>query len=70
MMKKIRDLSDRFKDELAGILNLALLNLQTLILNGKFTKSERMKSEIEDYKDDINPIRKYVADNISLDSIL
>lgn len=66
--EKIRDLSDRFKDELAGILNLALLNLQTLILNGKFTKSDRMKSEIEDYKDDINPIRKYVADNISLDS--
>lgn len=65
--EKIRDLSDRFKDELAGILNLALSSLQTLILNGKFTKSDRMKTEIEEYKDDINPIRRYVNDNITLD---
>ena len=65
--EKIRDLSDRFKDELAGILNLALKNLQVLIANGKFTKSERMIEEIEEYKDDINPIRKYVSENIELD---
>lgn len=65
--EKIRDLSDRFKDELAGILNLALENLQVLIANGKFTKSERMVQEIEEYKDDINPIRKYVSENIELD---
>ncbi|WP_151946628.1 phage/plasmid primase, P4 family [Aliarcobacter butzleri] len=65
--EKIRDLSDRFKDELAGILNLALENLQVLISNGKFTKSERMVEEIEEYKDDINPIRKYVSENIEQD---
>ena len=66
--EKIRDLSDRFKDELAGILNLALQNLEILIINGKFTKSARMKEDIEEYKDDINPIRKYVSENIELDN--
>lgn len=66
--EKIRDLSDRFKDELSGILNLALKALQTLISNGKFTKSARMLNEIEEYKDDINPIRKYVSENIELDT--
>jgi len=65
--EKIRDLSDRFKDELGGILNLALKKLQVLIKNGRFTKSQRMVENIEEYKDSINPIRKYVNDNISLD---
>lgn len=65
--EKIRDLSDRFKDEMSGILNLALKNLQNLVANGKFTRSERMKTEIEAYKDDINPIRNFVKDNIRLE---
>lgn len=66
--EKIRDLSDRFKDELGGILNLALESLQTLIANGRFTKSLRMIENIEEYKDDINPTRRYVNDNIELDT--
>ncbi len=65
--EKVRDLSDRFKDELAGILNLALKNLQILIKNGTFTKSDRMKADIESYKDEVNPMRKYIEDNITLD---
>jgi len=65
--EKIRDLSDRFKDELGGILNLALEKLQNLIKNGKFTKSNRMIESIEEYKDDINHTRKCINDNIELD---
>lgn len=62
--EKIRDLSERFKDEMSGILNLALKHLQNLVSNGRFTKSERMSAEIEAYKDDINPIRNFVKENV------
>jgi P4 family phage/plasmid primase-like protien len=65
--EKIRDLSDRFKDEMSGILNLALKSLQNLVANGKFTRSDRMKTEIEAYKDDINPIRNFVKDNVRVE---
>lgn len=66
--EKIRDLSDRFKDEMSGILNLALESLKNLVHNGKFTKSERMKREIEEYKDDINPIRNFIKDNVVIEN--
>ena len=65
--EKIRDLSERFKDEMSGILNMALRNMQELVKNGKFTKSERMEKEIEAYKDDINPIRNFVKESIRVD---
>lgn len=65
--EKVRELEDRFKDEMSGILNMALLHLQTLIANGKFTKSERMKKDMEEYKDSINPIRRYITDCIKED---
>ncbi|NOQ32438.1 MAG: hypothetical protein GQ570_15120 [Helicobacteraceae bacterium] len=65
--EKIRDLSERFKDEMGGILNLSLRAMQTLVANGKFTKSKKMQGEIEAYKDEINPIRTFVTENIKLD---
>ena len=60
--EKVRELSTRFEDEMNGILNLALQHLQNLIKNGKFTKSDQLKATIEKYKDQSNPIRRYISD--------
>jgi len=65
--EKVRALSDRFEDEMNGILNLALQHLDNLIKNGKFTKSERLRETIENYKDQSNPIRRYINDCLELD---
>ena len=65
--EKVRALSDRFEDEMNGILNLALQHLGNLIKNGKFTKSERLKETIENYKDQANPIRRYINDCLETD---
>jgi P4 family phage/plasmid primase-like protien len=62
--EKIRDLSERFKDEMAGILNLALVGLIRLKTNGRFTRSERAKEELDQYKDEVNPVRGFVKSAI------
>jgi len=65
--KKIRNLSDRFADEMSGIFSLAMEGLDRLISQGKFTKSKRMLAEIEEYKDEVNPMRAFVKDAIVAD---
>lgn len=65
--QKIRGLSDRFNDELAGIFNMALAGLKRLIKQNKFTRSKRMQTELEEYKDSINPLRTFVKDVIIAD---
>lgn len=65
--QKIRGLSERFNDEMAGIFNLALSGLKRLIKQGKFTRSKRMLAELEEYKDEVNPIRAFVRDAIIAD---
>lgn len=62
--QKIRGLSDRFNDEMAGIFNLALSGLMRLVKQGKFTRSKRMLSELEEYRDDVNPMRAFVRDAV------
>lgn len=62
--KKVRGLSERILDELDGILNWALLGLENLTKNGSFTKSQKMRAEIESYKDEVNPIRRFVKEAI------
>ena len=57
--EKIRDLTTRFRDERAGILNMALTALRRLIQNGTFSQSEESKKFMEEYKDDLNPVRAY-----------
>ena len=66
--EKIRDLSDRFKDELDGILNFALEKVKILIKNGTFTRSIKMNNEIELYKDEVDPMRRYIKENIKLNT--
>jgi len=66
--EKIRDLSQRFNDEMSGILLLALKYLNNLTTNGKFTKSQTLLNNIEDYKDQTNPIRRYISDCLEKDN--
>lgn len=66
--QKIRGLSDRFSDELAGIFNMALEGLKRLIKQNKFTRSKRMQTELEEYKDSVNPLRTFVKDAIVADA--
>ena len=65
--EKIRGLSNRFKDELSGIFNMALDGLERLIRQGKFTRSTRMKEELEEYKDEANPLRTFIREAIIVD---
>lgn len=65
--EKIRGLSKRFDDEKPGILNKALTALKELIKNGRFTKSETMLEDLETYKDEVSPLRRYAKDCLSLD---
>lgn len=60
--EKIRGLSKRFNDELSGIFNMALKGLERLIKNGKFTKSDKMLSELEEYKEQVNPVRAFIRE--------
>ena len=62
--EKIRDLVERFEDERAGILNMALTGLTRLIKNNKFSLSKRRADAMEEYKDDVNPIRAYINECI------
>ncbi len=66
--EKIRGLSDRFDDEKSGILSLALVHLENLIKNGSFTKSDKLIQNIEEYKDQSNPMRRYVKDCLETDN--
>jgi P4 family phage/plasmid primase-like protien len=65
--EKIRGLSDRFNDEMAGIFNMALEGMERLVRNGKFTRSKRMKQELEEYKDEVNPLRTFIRDALIKD---
>ena len=66
--RKIRNLSDRFADEMSGIFSLAMEGLDRLIVQGKFTKSKRMLGEIEEYKDEVNPVRTFIKEAIREDN--
>jgi P4 family phage/plasmid primase-like protien len=58
--EKVRDLVERFNDERAGILNMALEGLSRLIAQNGFSMSEKRKEFMESYKDDVNPVRAYL----------
>ena len=62
--EKVRDLVERFADERDGILNMALEGLQRLERNNRFTMSQRRADFMEEYKDDVNPVRAYISECI------
>jgi len=66
--EKVRGLEGRFWiDEMDGILNLALKHLSNLIQNNGFTQSQKSKEMITEYRDQSNPIRRYISDCLELD---
>lgn len=62
--EKIRGLSERFSDELDGIFALALEGLNRLVTQGKFTKGQKMRDALDEYKDEVNPTRVFIRDAI------
>lgn len=60
--EKIRDLTERFRDEKSGILNMALKGLTRLKKNNAFSISESRAKFVDDYKSDINPVRAYMKE--------
>lgn len=60
--EKIRGLANRFKDEMSGIFNMALIGMKQLVSQGKFTRSKRMREELEEYKDEANPLRTFIRE--------
>lgn len=66
--EKIRDLTERFRDEKPGILNMALQGLQRLIKNNKFSMSEDRAKFMDEYKSDINPVRAYIKECVAKES--
>lgn len=59
---RVGDLADKFDDERAGIFNLALEGMRRLIAQNGFTQSRRMRDELEEYKDEVNPMRVFIRD--------
>jgi P4 family phage/plasmid primase-like protien len=66
--EKIRDMADRFYDEMGGIFTMAMEALGRLIANNKFTQSDKMIEDLETYRRDVNPIKQYIDDNIIYDT--
>lgn len=65
--KRIRDLPDRFIDEHDGILNWALNGLSQLNKQRCFTRSKAMEEILEEYKNEANPLRVFVAESLQGD---
>ncbi len=66
--KQIKNLEDRFNDELSGIFNMALKGLMRLLRRGKFSMSEDMVKALDEYKEEANPVLAYANENLSVDS--
>lgn len=65
--ERIQALEERFNDELNGIFNLAMVGLQRLLYQGDFSMSSDMKRNLEEYKEEANPIFAYLNENIVRD---
>lgn len=66
--EKIYNISERFIDEMDGIFNWAIEGLSRLIKNKKFTRSAKMLADIDEYKDEQNPMRVFVREQIIHDA--
>lgn len=62
--ERIYNISDCFIDEMDGIFIWALDGMKRLIKQKHFTKSQKMRTEIEEYKDEQNPMRVFVRECI------
>ncbi len=66
--ERVEKLSERFVDEMDGIINLALKELSGLIKAGKFAQSENMIKSMDEYKTQTDPILSYVSEHIIVES--
>ena len=65
--QRIQSLETRFEDEMSGIFNMAMEGLKRLLSNGDFSNSENMKRNLQEYKEDANPILAYFNENLKID---
>ena len=49
-------------DELSGLLNMALMGLQSLLKKSAFTIPVSSKAALKAYRDDITPVRRFIDD--------
>jgi P4 family phage/plasmid primase-like protien len=68
--ERVEKLSERFNDEMGGIINIALNELKGLIRSGKFAESDAMSKTKDAYKIQTDPILSYVSENISVNEEL
>lgn len=61
--KQIKDLAERLKRELPGILAWAIVGLQKLNENGGFSIPENSKNLVEEYRKDSDPSRAFLLEN-------
>ena len=65
--QRIQSLETRFEDEMSGIFNMTMDGLKRLLGNGDFSNSENMKRNLQEYKEDANPILAYFNENLKID---
>ena len=65
--ERIQALEDRFEDEMSGIFNLAIEGLHRLLKNGDFSVSDNMERNLQEYKEEANPVLAYFNENITVD---
>ncbi len=62
--KRDTGLQEKLMGELPGILNWAIVGLERLRKNGKFTRSAAMEKAIENYKKESNPVAQWAGESI------
>ena len=62
--KRDTELQSKLMKELPGILNWAIVGLERLRKNGKFTRSAAMEKAIADYKKESNPVAQWAGESI------
>lgn len=64
--ERVEKLSERFNDEMGGIINMALQELTGLIKVGKFAESSGMTTAKDEYKTQTDPILAYAQEHICI----
>jgi putative DNA primase/helicase len=65
--KQDRNLDEKFKNELDGIFQFALMGLKRLYENNMFTRSEKCEKILKQYELDNNPVEQFLLECVSKD---
>lgn len=66
----ILKLSERIRDEIPGIIIMALKELPALIADRSFARSQNMIDQLEEYKTTANPVLAYIKNNLIKDEAM